>query len=283
MSSSSIKPGRAPRGGGSSRSDGALTQDRRARRREATRRSLMQAASALFARKGVESTRINEITEAADVGFGSFYNHFDSKDAIVQAVLAEVLAAQGSAIDTLAAGLDDPAEVVSVAHRYFVRRAGSDPDWAWLLIRLDVSHNVMLEALGPFARRDLARGIAAGRLRVADKRIALFAAGGALLAVMRAVLDGHASRTGRAPPRRRDPAPVRPLAGGRRRGGRAARCRCCRRRGREGARPAVAAEAARRTTPGRGPASARALRRAPAGGSVPAARRRPRWPRRRRT
>jgi AcrR family transcriptional regulator len=153
----------------------------------------MQAASALFASKGVESTRINEITEAADVGFGSFYNHFDSKDAIVQAVLAEVLAAQGSAIDTLAAGLEDPAEVVSVAHRYVVRLAGSAPDWAWQLIRLDVSHNVMLEALGPFARRDLARGIAAGRLRVADKRIALFAAGGALLAVMRAVLDGQAS------------------------------------------------------------------------------------------
>ncbi len=194
MSSSSVKPDRAPRGRGSGGSDGALTQDRRARRREATRRSLMAAASALFASKGVESTRINEITEAADVGFGSFYNHFDSKDAIVQAVLAEVLAAQGSAIDTLAAGLDDPAEVVSVAHRYFVRLAGSDPDWAWLLIRLDVSHNVMLEALGPFARRDLARGIAAGRLRVADKRIALFAAGGALLAVMRAVLDGQASR-----------------------------------------------------------------------------------------
>jgi len=52
----------------------------------------------------------------------------------------------------------------------------------------------MLEALGPFAQRDLARGIRAGRLQVADKRVALFAAGGALLAVMRAVLDGQAPR-----------------------------------------------------------------------------------------
>jgi len=154
----------------------------------------MGAARRLFASKGVERTRINEITEAADVGFGSFYNHFDSKDAIVEAVLAEVLTAQGTELDALTAHLDDPAEVVSVAHRYFVRRAGSDPDWAWLLIRLDVTHNVTLESLGPFARRDLARGLASGRFRVADKRVALFAAGGALLAVMRAVLDGHASR-----------------------------------------------------------------------------------------
>ena len=81
-----------------------------------------------------------------------------------------------------------------MAHRYFVRLARADPDWAWLLVRLDVSHNVLLEALGPYARRDLARGIRAGRLRVADKRTALFAAGGALLAVMRAVLDGQAPK-----------------------------------------------------------------------------------------
>jgi len=168
--------------------------DRRARRREATRRRLLEAARRLFAIQGVESTRINEITEEADVGFGSFYNHFDSKDAIVRAVLAEAVAAQGAELDTLTAELEDPAEVISVAHRYFVRLARADPDWGWLLVRLDVSHNVLLEALGPFARRDLARGIRAGRLRVADKRTALFAAGGALLAVMRAVLDGQAPR-----------------------------------------------------------------------------------------
>ncbi len=172
----------------------APVRDRRARRRDATRRSLVEAARRLFAAQGVESTRINQITEEADVGFGSFYNHFESKDAIVQAVLAEAVAAQGAELDTLTARLEDPAEVVSVAHRYFVRLARADPDWAWLLVRLDVSHNVMLDALGPFARRDLARGIAAGRLQVADKRIALFAAGGALLAVMRAVLDGQAPK-----------------------------------------------------------------------------------------
>jgi AcrR family transcriptional regulator len=46
----------------------------------------------LFARQGVENTRINEITEEADVGFGSFYNHFDSKEAIVEAVVEETVA-----------------------------------------------------------------------------------------------------------------------------------------------------------------------------------------------
>ena len=169
-------------------------RDRHARRRERTRRKLLDAARALFARQGVDMTRINEITDEADVGFGSFYNHFDSKEAIVEAVLAETVAAQGAVVDSVTAELDDPAEVVAAAHRYFVDLAHSDPDWGWLLVRLDLSHKISLQALGPFAERDLERGIREGRFRVANKRVALMACGGALLGVMQDVLEGGAPK-----------------------------------------------------------------------------------------
>jgi AcrR family transcriptional regulator len=169
-------------------------RDRHARRRERTRTRLLEAAKTLFARQGVENTRINEITEEADVGFGSFYNHFDSKEAIVETVLTETISAQGAAIDALTAALEDPAEVIAAAHRHFVRRARKDPQWAWLLVRLDVSHDVVLAGLGPYARRDLRRGLKSGRLAVANEEVALVASGGALLAVMRAVLDGRAPK-----------------------------------------------------------------------------------------
>jgi AcrR family transcriptional regulator len=154
----------------------------------------VDAAAALFARQGVDNTRINEITDEADVGFVSFYNHFDSKEAIVEAVLAETVSAQGAALETVTTELDDPAEVVAASHRYFVDLARRDPDWGWLLIRLDLSQKISFEALRPFAERDLERGIAAGRFTVPNKRVALFATGGALLAVMRLVLIGQAPR-----------------------------------------------------------------------------------------
>ena len=172
----------------------AAPSDRRARRREQTREKLVRAARVLFARKGIDNTRINEITEEADVGFGSFYNHFDSKEAIVEAVLAEAVSAQAAAVDRLTKDLEDPAEVVSVAHRYFVQRASTDPDWAWLLIRLESSHEVALAAMTPFAQRDLRRAVKAGRFQVTSGSVALAASGGALLSVMRAVLDGQAPR-----------------------------------------------------------------------------------------
>ena len=172
----------------------APPRDRHARRREQTRAKLVDAARTLFARQGVDNTRINEITDQADVGFGSFYNHFDSKEAIVEAVLAETIAAQGETIAAVSRQLEDPAEVIAAAHRHFVRRARSDPEWGWLLVRLELSHNVMLAALQPFGQRDLRRAINAGRARVSNERVALLASGGALLAVMRGVLDGRAPR-----------------------------------------------------------------------------------------
>jgi AcrR family transcriptional regulator len=171
---------------------GSPLPGRHARRRERTRTQLVDAARTLFARQGIDNTRINEITDEADVGFGSFYNHFESKEAIVEAVLAEAVAAQGEAIDAATAELDDLAEVVAAAHRSLLNLARSDPDWGWLLIRLDLS--LSLRALGPFARRDLERGIKAGRFQVPNKRVALFAMGGALLGVMRDVLDGQAPK-----------------------------------------------------------------------------------------
>ncbi len=174
--------------------DSEPTKNRQARRRLQTRARLVRAAAALFSRQGVDNTRINEITDEADVGFGSFYNHFKSKEEIVDAVLAETITAQGAALAAVTADVDDPAAVVAIAHRHFIELAGRDPDWGRLLVRLDATHELILKALGPYAERDLDRGIKVGRFRVANRRIAMIDAGGALLAVMREVLEGRAPR-----------------------------------------------------------------------------------------
>ena len=100
-----------------STSAGRPRVDRRAKRRAETRAKLIEAARATFARQGVDATRINEITDEADLGFGSFYNYFDSKDAIVAAVVEEVVTAAGEAIAAATKDIEDPAEVVAT-HRH---------------------------------------------------------------------------------------------------------------------------------------------------------------------
>ena len=66
-----------------------------------------------------------------------------------------------------------------------------EPEWARLLVRLDVPYRVTDDVLGRPAMRDLRAGIAAGRFQVVDPRLALRASGGALIAVMHAVLLGE--------------------------------------------------------------------------------------------
>lgn len=59
------------------------------RRREKTRKELLSAARQVFGRKGLAETTIKEITDEADVGFGTFYLHFASKEEIFQEVLRQ--------------------------------------------------------------------------------------------------------------------------------------------------------------------------------------------------
>ena len=71
-----------------SRSTGSApvsTPDRRQRRSADIRERLFRSALELFAKKGFAETTVEDITEAADVGKGTFFNYFPSKDHILLA------------------------------------------------------------------------------------------------------------------------------------------------------------------------------------------------------
>src|ERR1700756_1928264 len=57
----------------------------RRRRRAEIRERLFRSALALFAQKGFAESTVEDITEAADVGKGTFFNYFPSKDHILLA------------------------------------------------------------------------------------------------------------------------------------------------------------------------------------------------------
>jgi AcrR family transcriptional regulator len=59
--------------------------DRRQRRSVETRERLFHAALKLFGQKGFADTTVEDITEAADVGKGTFFNYFPSKDHLLLA------------------------------------------------------------------------------------------------------------------------------------------------------------------------------------------------------
>ncbi len=63
----------------------AAMASRRARRSADLRERLFRAALALFGKKGYAETTVEDITEAADVGKGTFFNYFPTKEHILMA------------------------------------------------------------------------------------------------------------------------------------------------------------------------------------------------------
>jgi len=59
---------------------------RRERRRVETRERIFRAALKLFAERGFLDTAVEDITEAADVGKGTFFNYFPTKGHILEAL-----------------------------------------------------------------------------------------------------------------------------------------------------------------------------------------------------
>jgi AcrR family transcriptional regulator len=62
---------------------------RRERRAAETRIKLFQCALQLFAERGFPNVTVEDITELADVGKGTFFNYFKSKDQVLR-VMAEI-------------------------------------------------------------------------------------------------------------------------------------------------------------------------------------------------
>src|SRR5213595_1705224 len=77
----------------------SVSSDRRQRRSAEIRERLFRAALTLFAKKGFTETTVEDITEAADVGKGTFFNYFPSKDHILLAFCEMQLGKLEAAID----------------------------------------------------------------------------------------------------------------------------------------------------------------------------------------
>ena len=97
------------------------------RRKVRTRAALVAAARELLASRDPAAVSIQEITDTADVGFGSFYNHFESKVELFDAAIEEVFEEQGALFDALTAEMEDPAEVFASSVRMTVRMTKTHP------------------------------------------------------------------------------------------------------------------------------------------------------------
>jgi AcrR family transcriptional regulator len=152
---------------------------------------LTDAARALIAEKGVAGLRVGDVTDVADVGRGSFYNYFESKEELVEAVAGESIQ---TVAERVLGDIDDPDPAVraACADRRFIRLAYEDPEFARLVVNLGHGHEVFATATVPYAKAVLQEGVDAGRFDVDDLDVLLIVLTSSAFALISAILAGAA-------------------------------------------------------------------------------------------
>lgn len=162
---------------------------RRDRRKARTRQALIDAAREFLASRGNLDLSIQDITDAADVGFGSFYNHFPSKDELLHAAIEDTLEEHGQLLDVQTAHLGDPAAVFAASLRATARLADSRPQIARILIGTGLRYLDSDRGLAPRALRDIRRAIESGQFQITNPHLALATTGGSLLGLVHMRLE----------------------------------------------------------------------------------------------
>ena len=127
---------------------------RRERKAAETRLRLFRCALQLFAEHGFPNVTVEDITEAADVGKGTFFNYFKSKDHVLS-VIAEIQLGKVREAVRLAEAGKQP--IQSVLHNLFIEiteEPGRSPELARALLTAFLSSTI---------RELLAQNMADGR------------------------------------------------------------------------------------------------------------------------
>lgn len=142
-----------------------------ARRQQRTRQALIHAASVVMTEKGVDAATMQEIAERADMGTGTVYNYFKSKDELAIAVLEEMMHSLALRIEKVTNHFEDPAQVYAFGIRTVLEVATTDVRWKQLLCRSEVIADALFRRMGPFAIRDLRRATDAGRFKIPNAEL----------------------------------------------------------------------------------------------------------------
>jgi AcrR family transcriptional regulator len=146
--------------------------------------ALVQAGQKLFAERPIEVVSIDDIVQAAEVGRGSFYNHFADKEQFEREILAEARREMEAAIGAATHGEPDPALRTVLAFCVSIRFGHEHPDRARMVTRQFIWGGYMQSELNQGLLNDISDGILARRFSVPTAEIGLLTVLGLAAAAM---------------------------------------------------------------------------------------------------
>lgn len=162
------------------------------RKRERTRRQLLDAAMQVFSARGVAGATIQEIAAVAGMANGTVYNHFKTKEEVVQGVAYWLADTMCRRIDDSYGHIKEAAERMAIGNRFYIWLAEAAPAWALLLLDVAQVSPELQRELGKYPLADLRLGLKQKSFRVASEAAGLDLVIGAVGQAMRSVALGAA-------------------------------------------------------------------------------------------
>lgn len=164
-------------------------------KRERTHGQLLHAAVQVMTGAGLRAATMQDIAQAAGVTPATVYNHFGTKDTLLEQLAGAVAATLSGVVTDSYADIDDGAERMAIGQRRYVWLASVAPEWAMLFLDLMAAGPVVTAATQHSALADLRLGVRQRKFKVPSEAAALEAIFG---------IGSHAMRRvalGLAPPR----------------------------------------------------------------------------------
>lgn len=164
-------------------------------KKEITRQNLVDAARALVDERCDAKIAIQDITNRANVGLGTFYNYFENKQAIYEAVLMDIRSNFEARLESIRAHQTDAASLVANTLKFCFNEALDNEEWQTFIKKSGIEGEHLLLQDPQQCLHDIKTGAQRGRFKIDDPEFVANLVTGITRHVTREIATGKLSRS----------------------------------------------------------------------------------------
>ena len=163
-------------------------------KKSATHRALLDAARDLVFERGHERISVQDVTSRASVATGTYYNYFECKNEIFEAVAESMRQDIAACLEESRSKIQDPAMRLAVTLKFYFIQSMDNADWRTFTKNADMGY-LTLQQDPAQLREDLERGVQGGRFKLDDVHFTQELISGMVRNVNQSIARGTASRS----------------------------------------------------------------------------------------
>ena len=132
-------------------------------RRARMRARLLEGGARVVADRGAGRATVDDFIREAGVARGTFYNHFATREDLLEALWVKIGHDPFAELQRSCAGLTDPAERLGAVTRLVLHEVATNATLCWLIVAMSADEATVNDDLRSYPRPDLLAGAATGR------------------------------------------------------------------------------------------------------------------------